>query len=153
MKIAAIQKDVLTALIKNPKRVTVMECTGPCTIGFCLDHSVGYIIPEELMWLDEAKIESRIRFSDICPVLPTLENQLTPTGSLQEVSGLVLRRFEDAFGEPVWIENALLKHFFEPSFYQQTPLGPVLVMETTNAEGEHRVGYIMPVNKEKLETI
>lgn len=153
MKIAAIQKDVLTALIKNPKRVTVMEGTGPCTIGLCLDHSVGYIIPEELMWLDESKIESRIRFSDICPVLPTLENQLIQTGSLQEVSGLVLRRFEDAFGEPVWIENALLKHFFEPSFYQQTPLGPVLVMETTNAEGEHRVGYIMPVNKEKLETI
>lgn len=153
MKIAAIQKDVLTALIKNPKRVTVMEGTGPCTIGLCLDHSVGYIIPEELMWLDEAKIESRIRFSDICPVLPTLENQLTPTGSLQEVSGLVLRRFEDAFGEPVWIENALLKHFFDPTFYQQTPLGPVLVMETTNAEGEHRVGYIMPVNKEKLEAI
>lgn len=153
MRIPAIMKDVLTALIKNPKRVTVMEGTGPCTIGLCLDHSVGYIIPEELMWLDEAKIESRIRFSDICPVLPTLENQLTPTGSLQEVSGLVLRRFEDAFGEPVWIENALLKHFFEPSFYQQTPLGPVLVMETTNAEGEHRVGYIMPVNKEKLEAI
>lgn len=153
MKIAAIQKDVLTALMKNPKRVTVMEGTGPDTIGLCLDHSVGYIIPEELMWLDEAKIESRIRFSDICPVLPTLENQLTPTGSLQEVSGLVLRRFEDAFGEPVWIENALLKHFFEPSFYQQSPLGPVLVMETTNAEGEHRVGYIMPTNKEKLEAI
>lgn len=153
MKISAIQKDVLTVLMKNPKRVTVMESTGPDTIGLCLDHSVGYIIPEELMWLDEAKIESRIRFSDICPVLPTLENQLTPTGSLQEVSGLILRRFEDAFGEPVWIENALLKHFFEPSFYQQTPLGPVLVMETTNAEGEHRVGYIMPVNKEKLEAI
>ena len=153
MKISAIQKDVLTVLMKNPKRVTVMGSTGPDTIGLCLDHSVGYIIPEELMWLDEAKIESRIRFSDICPVLPTLENQLTPTGSLQEVSGLILRRFEDAFGEPVWIENALLKHFFEPSFYQQTPLGPVLVMETTNAEGEHRVGYIMPVNKEKLEAI
>lgn len=153
MRIPAIMKDVLTVLIKNPKRVTVMEGTGPDTIGLCLDHSVGYIIPEELMWLDEAKIESRIRFSDICPVLPTLENQLIPTGSLQEVSGLVLRRFEDAFGEPVWIENALLKHFFEPSFYQQTPLGPVLVMETTNAEGEHRVGYIMPVNKEKLEAI
>ena len=153
MKIAAIQKDVLSALMKNPKRVTVMEDTGPGTIGLCLDYSVGYIIPEELMWLDAAKIESRIQFPVICSVRPDLENQLTMTGSLQEVSGLVLRRFEDAFGEPVWIENALLKHFFEPSFYQQTPLGPVLVMETTNAEGEHRVGYIWPTNKEKLEAI
>ena len=105
------------------------------------------------MWLDADKIESRVQFPAICPVRPDLENQLTMTGSLQEVSGLVLRRFEDAFGEPVWIENARLKHFFEPSFYQQSPLGPVLVMETTNAEGEHRVGYIMPVNKEKLEAI
>lgn len=151
MKIAAIQKDVLTALMKNPKRVTVMECTGPDTVGICLDHSVGYIIPEELMWLDEAKIESRIPFPVICPVSPDFENQLTMTGSLQEVSGRVLRRFEDAFGEPVWIENDRLKHFSDPSFYQQELLGPVLVMETTNAEGEHRVGYILPTNKERLE--
>lgn len=53
MRIPAIMKDVLTALMKNPKRVTVMEGTGPDTIGLCLDHSVGYIMPTNKEKLEE----------------------------------------------------------------------------------------------------
>ena len=146
MKLANVEKEILAALMKNPKSVMVLENPAVDCVGLSLG-GVAYIIPAAQLWLDTTRLERRVDFRSVCSVLDTSENVLTMTGSLEECDGLVLRRFEDFTGEPVWVVNDLLKHFTAPEFFQATPKGPILVMETDNKEGPHKVGVLSPYNR------
>lgn len=146
MKLANVEKEILAALMKNPKSVMILENSAVDCVCLSLG-SVSYIIPEAQLWIDAGRIERRADFRVVCSVLDTSENVLTMTGSLEECDGLVLRRFEDFTGEPVWVVNDLLKHFQSPDFYQVGPKGPILVMETDNKEGPHKVGILLPYNR------
>lgn len=146
MKIAAVEKEILATLMKHPKSVSVLTGAGVDRVGFAV-AGIGYVLPESQVWIDTEKIEGRIAFRDVCPVLASAENELIMTSSLEEFDGLVLRRFEDFTGEPVWVINDFLKHFQSPEFYQEKLNGPILVMETSAAEGTHVVGTLCPYKR------
>lgn len=130
MNYAKAQKDVLAKLVKNSK--AVINCiTGGATACLIVDGVVGYIFPEDANWLDVEKIEA------------TTEN-------LIDKGGYLAREYKkeryDGSAESVYIQEQFVKNFDAPTFYQalDKPRSIIAIRETTQLEGEHLVGFVMP---------
>lgn len=148
MKYSQAQKDTLAALVKAPSRVT--NCiTGVNKVGVILDGLVGYVIPDDLNWIDLERVERVVNIRALGLPLTEAENKLEPTENLVDRGDALVREFRKnrrIYGSPVYIQEKLLKNFELPTFYQDItkPEGPVVITETTQLEGEIVVGFVMP---------
>ena len=156
MKLLNAQKEILTALNKNPKSVHVLD-HGPDGNPVVIVHGcLGYVIPEDELWIDLEKVEHHSIYTDFVRVRELPENQLTVTNKLEQTELGLLRLAEhtdDIFGEhdDVWLQDGLLKNFTLPNLYQEKgkPKGLILITENTTAKGEHIVGIMLPVSHNK----
>lgn len=148
MKVPAVQKAILAALIQNPARVMVLENAYVDRTCISVDDVIAYNIPDADLWLDVHKIQKHINYRDVCKVQPLNSNILTMSDSLVAQDGQLLRRFNCWDGDPVYLLEDHLKNFQHPTFYQEHKLGPVLVTESNIVSGEdYNAGFIMPVRR------
>lgn len=149
MKYAKAQKDVLTLLTKTPK--AVMHCVIPDgRVGFAVDGVLGFIFPEDANWIDCEKVEASISLSSLHLPSGSASEVLTPTENLIDRDGIIAREFhkQGAIGEckRVFVQEKWLKNFDMPTLYQaiDKPVGIISITETTQLEGEHLVGFVLP---------
>ena len=149
MKYAKAQKDVLTLLTKTPK--AVMHCVIPGgRVGFAVDGVLGFIFPEDANWIDCEKVEASISLSSLHLPSGSASEVLTPTENLIDRDGIIAREFKKGRynGEykSVFVQEKYLKNFDMPTLYQaiEKPVGIISITETTQLEGEHLVGFVLP---------
>lgn len=131
------QKEVLAALL-NADPVTESVAPG--------GGVMGYVFPSDVNRIDLEKIETHLAWSALhLEDAMWKANRVEITDDLLDKRGTllrVLRRISD--GERVYIPEAMLKNFENPTAYQGQKLGPVVLTEDDDLEGEHIVGFIMP---------
>ena len=149
MNYAKAQKDVLTLLTKTPK--AVMHCVIPGgRVGFAVDGVLGFIFPEDANWIDCEKVEASISLSSLHLPSGSASEVLTPTENLIDRDGIIAREFKKGRynGEykSVFVQEKYLKNFDMPTLYQaiDKPVGIISITETTQLEGEHLVGFVLP---------
>ena len=149
MNYAKAQKDVLTLLTKTPK--SIIHCVVPDgRVGFVIDGSLGFIFPEDTNWIDCEKVDASISLTSLHLPSGSASEVLVPTENLIDQNGVIAREFNKTGYnhecKSVFVQEKYLKNFDAPTLYQNVdkPRGIISITETTQLEGEHLVGFVMP---------
>lgn len=149
MNYAKAQKDVLTRLTKVPDAVA--HCIFPDgRVGFIVDAVLGFVFPEDTNWIDCDKILASVGLASLHLPSGSASEVLTPTENLIDRDGIIAREFKKGRynGEykSVFVQEKYLKNFDMPTLYQaiDKPVGIISITETTQLEGEHLVGFVLP---------
>lgn len=138
------QKEVLTALL-NADPVTETVAPGG-TVLLTLGGVMGYVFPSDVNRIDLEKVDTHLAWSALHLDEALLNANLVEfTDDLLDKRGTILRKLRRIVdGEPVYVQEAMLKNFDNPTAYQLHRLSPVVLTEDDDIEGEHIVGFVMP---------